>query len=140
MQLVSGSPSSAEQFRHQCNSRIGPRQSPSLLFCLVNLFANGFCTLCIGFWPRYGTDSIPASNIKIDLNRLFTSTRLYTSYVQGRGSRGAVEATCPHNLETVGAPPPNFGLSMSFIFIFCLFLLVNLGPSPKNSGLKPGSF
>ena len=44
---------------------------------------------------------------------------------QERGSRGggggAVGATCPHNLEAVGAPPPNFGLSMSFIFFvfFC---------------------
>ena len=50
---------------------------------------------------------------------------------QGRGNRGGggeVGATCPHNLGVVGAPPPNFGLSMSFI----LFLLVFARVLPKK--------
>ena len=45
---------------------------------------------------------------------------------QGRRNRGAVGATCPHNFEAVGALPPNFELSISFIFFH-----LNLGLSPK---------
>ena len=30
---------------------------------------------------------------------------------------GGTWGTCPHNLEAVGAPPPNFGLAMFFICI-----------------------
>ena len=52
------------------------------------------------------------------------------------GTGGAVGATCPHNLEAVGAPPPNFGLSMSFIFIFVCFC-TRTWVSLKNSGPNP---
>ena len=59
------------------------------------------------------------------------------------GTGVAVGATCPHNFEAVGAPPPPPTLDCeSRSFYFCLFLHVNTehGSLPKNSGPNPGSF
>ena len=46
------------------------------------------------------------------------------------GGGAAVGQLASTTWKLWGAPPPNFGLSMSFIF----FLHVNLGLSSKNSG------
>ena len=48
--------------------------------------------------------------------------------VQGRGNRGgALGATCPHNFEAVGAPPPTLDCHCRSFF----FIHVNLGLSQK---------
>ena len=57
---------------------------------------------------------------------------LYRSaQAQGRGSQGAVGATCPRNLGAVEAPSPQFWTVNVVHFYFCLFLHVNLGLSQK---------
>ena len=76
------------------------------------------------------TASVGASIIRLPTRIGFV--RKYCSQGRGNGG-GAVGETCPHNLGAVGAPPPSFGLSMSFIFTFGLFLHVNLGLSPQKS-------
>ena len=50
---------------------------------------------------------------------------------QGRGSRGAVGATCPKNLEAVGAPHPQLWTVNVIYFYFCLFLHMDLDLSQK---------
>ena len=44
---------------------------------------------------------------------------------------GAVGATCPHNLEAVGASPPQLWTVNVVHFYFCLILHENLGLSKK---------
>ena len=52
------------------------------------------------------------------------------------GGGGVVGATCPHNFEAVGAPPPTLDRQCRYL---CLFLHANFGLSQKNSGPNPGS-
>ena len=56
----------------------------------------------------------------------------------GTGGGGAVRATCPHNLEAVGALPPTLDCQCrSFLF---LFVHVNFGLSQKIVGETQGVF
>ena len=49
-------------------------------------------------------------------------------------------AACPYNMEAVGAPPPpNFGLSKSFIFIFVCFCTCTF-VSPEKQWAKSVEF
>ena len=59
---------------------------------------------------------------------------------QGRGTRGAVGAACPHNLEAVGAPPPQLWTVKVVHFYFRLFLHMNLRLSRKTVGQIRGVF
>ena len=53
---------------------------------------------------------------------------------------GGVGATCSHNLEAVGAPPPTLWTVNVAHFYFCLFLHANLGLSQKIVGQIQGVF
>ena len=60
---------------------------------------------------------------------------MHTARNAGAGGGGVVGATCPHNLEAVGAPPPPQFWTVNVVHLFfCLFLQVKLGLSPKIVG------
>ena len=56
------------------------------------------------------------------------------------GGGGVVGATCPHNFEAVGAPPPHLWTVKVVHFYICSFLHVNLGLYQKTVGQIRGVF
>ena len=59
---------------------------------------------------------------------------------QGRGSRGAMGATCLHSLEAVGAPPPPQLSTVNAVHFYLFVFAREFGSLPKNSGPNPESF
>ena len=51
----------------------------------------------------------------------------------GGGGGWAVGATCPHNLEAVGAPPPQLWTVNVVHFYFCLHVILHVNLSPSQT-------